>query len=383
METAASLEDSPQGPEKQSVQRPVVHVFLDEAGYTGPDLINRDQPAFVLASTVLPADDCRAMLDEHFGYGRDGEIKHARLAKTKRGRAQLLRFFEALLRAPETACFFGFHKEFILLALLIDFWLEPLAHRDGVNLYERGANIALTNVSYITLGATLGVAGRRELLRRFQVMHRDRTRFSYASFWDLFYESLRRHKLIEDALVGLVVAEHELGWDHLNDLSRDMLDLGDYGLLQTVEHWRGTRPGSDLLLVHDTSKMIERNRSKWEAVLDPTNPPAVVGQDRRTIEFPLPVRGLRIAESHEFSELQVADLVAGAACSVMRARANHSDNEYATQLVDLGLLDLIGGGVWPTSAISPEQLETEGPAHADSADFIGRLIERRKPPSDG
>jgi hypothetical protein len=42
------------------------------------------------------------------------------------------------------------------------------------------------------------------------------------------------------------------------------------------------------------------------------------------------------------------------------------------------LAQLIGGGVWPTSAISPEQLETDGPALADSADFIGRLIERRK-----
>jgi hypothetical protein len=313
----------------ESVQRPVVEVFLDEAGYTGPDLINRDQPAFVLAGTVLTADDCCAMLAEHFGSGRDGEIKHARLAKTNRGRAQLLHFFEALLRASEEACFFGFHKEFILLALLIDFWLEPLAHRDGVNLYERGANIALTNVSYITLGATLGVDGRRELLRRFQVMHRDRTRFSYASFWDLFYESVRRHKLIEDVLVGLSAAERELGWDHLNNLSRDMLDLGDYGLLQTVEHWRGKRPGSDLVLVRDTSKMIERNRPKWDAILDPTNPAAIVGQDRRTIEFPLPVRGLRIEESHQFAQLQVADLVAGGACAVMRARAIRSKNEYA------------------------------------------------------
>lgn len=93
-------------------------------------MINRDQPAFVLASTILGADRCRALLDEHFGSDRDGEIKHARLAKTKRGRAQLLHFFDTLLRAPEHACFFGFHKEFILLALLIDFWLEPLAHRD-------------------------------------------------------------------------------------------------------------------------------------------------------------------------------------------------------------------------------------------------------------
>ena len=124
--------------------------------------------------------------------------------------------------------------------------------------------------------------------------------------------------------------------------------------------------------------MIERNRAKREAILDPENPAAVVGQDRRTIEFPLPVRGLQIAASHEFAQLQVADLVAGGACVVMRARANGSKNEYAGELAALGLLNMIGGGVWPTSAISPDQLETDGPALADSADFIGRLIKRRK-----
>lgn len=131
MDTAAPAESSWQLGEIESVQRPIVEVFLDEAGYTGPDLINRDQPVFVLASTVLTADQSRALLADHFGLDREGEIKHARLAKTKRGRAQLLRFFDALLRAPEKTCFFGFHKGFILLALLIDFWLEPLAHRDA------------------------------------------------------------------------------------------------------------------------------------------------------------------------------------------------------------------------------------------------------------
>ena len=59
----------------------------------------------------------------------------------------------------------------------------------------------------------------------------------------------------------------------------------------------------------------------------------------------------------------------------MRARADGSSNEYGAKL---GVVNLIGGGVWPTSAISPAQLETDGPALADSADFIGQLIERRK-----
>lgn len=259
-------------------------IFINEAGYTGPDLVNKDQPAFVLASTVLTELDARTLLDECFGADREREGKHSRLSKTKRGRTQLLDFFQRVDR--RRIGFFGVHKEYVLLAYLIDFWLEPLAHRDGVNLYERGANIALTNVSYVTLGATLGIEGRRELLRRFQVMQRDRTTFAYASFWELVYDAVRKHRLIEGALVGLVVAERELGWDHLQALPADLLDLGDYGLLETIGFWRATYPDAEFVLLHDTSKMIQRNRKRWEIVLDPTNPGAKVGQDRRTIEFP-------------------------------------------------------------------------------------------------
>jgi hypothetical protein len=128
-----------------------VDIFIDEAGYTGPDLVNKDQPAFVLASTVPTVLDAQTLLDECFGVDREREVKHSRLAKTKRGRTQLLDFFQRVDRRK--IGFFGVHKEYVLLAYLIDFWFEPLAHRDGVNLYERGANIALTNVSYVTLGA--------------------------------------------------------------------------------------------------------------------------------------------------------------------------------------------------------------------------------------
>ena len=58
---------------------------------------------------------------------------------------------EFVRRVPKNKiAFVGVHKEFVLLAFLIDFWLEPLAHRDGVNLYERGANIALFRPALLT-----------------------------------------------------------------------------------------------------------------------------------------------------------------------------------------------------------------------------------------
>src|SRR5271155_1216690 len=169
-------------------------VFIDEAGYTGPDLINTDQPMFILASTIVAADDARALLDSSFEKPQT-EVKYIKRAKSRRGRSQILEFLRALEMDDSKIVFFSFHKEYLLLTNLIDFWLEPMMFEDGVNLYERGANIALANVCYLTLGTCLGREGRRELLRRFQVMTRDRTPFAFQNFWNTLKQAMSQHEL--------------------------------------------------------------------------------------------------------------------------------------------------------------------------------------------
>lgn len=359
--------------EGTSAEQPAVVMFLDEAGYTGPDLVNAQQPVYVLASTTLSEDAAKDLLSACFRHNHESrELKHSRLSRTRAWRAEMLEFAR---RVPaDSIAYFAVHKEFASLAFLIDFWLEPMAYRDGINLYENGANIALSNVSYITLRATLGVDGCRELLRKFQVMTRDRTPFAYNSFWDSFLDATRRHPLVDQALGGLIAAEQRLGWQHLLDLPAHLLDVGDYGILDTVVHWRKRLPQCFFRLVHDRSKMIERNRERWLTILVPTNPKALVGSDRRTIEFPLPVQDLAVADSQDSAGLQVADLVAGASSAVWRARVLNEWTDYTRALMDSGLIGAAAGGIWPTDKISPADLETEGPFHGDAADFIAGLL---------
>jgi uncharacterized protein DUF3800 len=352
-----------------------IELFLDEAGYTGPDLINRDQRVFTLASTNLAEAEARSLLSSCFGV-RQGEVKYANLAKSQRGRAQIVDFVRAL-DCRRNCAFYSFHKEFVLLAYLIDFWLEPMMHEDGVNLYERGGNIALNNVSYLTLGTCLGLDSRRELLRQFQVMMRDRTRFAFDSFWDCLEKAIREHDLVGRALGALPVARSRLGFEHLVRLPAGLLDLGDYGLLETVQHWREKLPRADFVLVHDQSKFLQKQREFWESVLRPTNPTAVVGQDRRTIAFPLPVMGLRLEDSRHFPQLQVADLIASAARAHASGIVARSSDPFLDTLRDAGLMNALAGGVWPTAQVRPEELETDGPVLGDAAEFISRLVKPR------
>jgi len=354
-----------------------VELFLDEAGYTGPDLINREQPVFTLASTNITEAEARSLLASCFG-ARTGEVKFANLAKSQQGRTQIVDLVRALDLTRKNCAFYSYHKQYVLLAFLIDFWLEPMMHEDGVNLYERGGNIGLNNVSYLTLGTCLGLEGRRELLRQFQVMTRDRTRFAFDSFWDSLEKAIRENDLIGQALGALPIARHRLGYEHLLHLPAGLLDLGDYGLLESVQHWREHMPGSDFVLIHDESRFLQKQREFWESVLNPANPTAVVGQDRRTIAFPLPVKGLRLEDSRHFPQLQIADLIASAARAHATGVVERSNDPFLDALRDAGLLKALAGGVWPTALVHPDDLETNGPVHGDAAEFISELVKARQ-----
>jgi hypothetical protein len=173
-----------------------------------------------------------------------------------------------------------------------------------------------------------------------------------------------------------------LGYRHLLHLPEHVLDTADIGLLQTVQHWSTEIPGETFTVVHDQSAMLEKHGNFWEAILDPANPAATVGQDRRVMTFPLPVRGLRLAESHRIPQLQVADLIAGAARSVWNARISGVSDNYCEALIEAGILNGLAGGVGPTDSVTPADLETEGPVIRDMAEFISGLVEMHKRPRE-
>ncbi len=366
----------------------MLDVYLDEAGYTGSDLVNRDQPVYTLASVALLDEAARDLIARCFPDVKTKELKHSSLSFRSRGRKQMLEFAHALPEYPDSATVLVDHKECVLVGILVDFWVESAMYRDGFNLYEGGSNIGLMNVTFMTLGALLGDEGRREFLRRFQVMVRDRTVFAYESFWGSLEELRRKHPRFDEDLFGLyAIANRRLGGlRHLWQLPKHLLDLGDYAFLQTVSHWRG-KTDEPIRLVHDHSSAMVRNQQLWTTLLSSDVPPEVVGQDRRTTRFPLNAT-LELASSASHPQLQIADLVAGAVAAMMLPNVGRTPKhaDYVQALRDSPLMKhCLIGGVWPTDSVTPEDLETEGPVYGDAASQIAAIIARadKAPEGDG
>src|SRR5689334_18353253 len=71
-------------------------VYLDEAGYTGADLANRDQRVYVLASINLSDEVAKDVVARCFVGVAARELSHSTLSRRPRGRQQILAFIEAL-----------------------------------------------------------------------------------------------------------------------------------------------------------------------------------------------------------------------------------------------------------------------------------------------
>ena len=56
-------------------------IFSDKSGYTGPNLTNKDQPYFVLATISFQEHEANEIRDSFSSPVRARELKHGSLAK--------------------------------------------------------------------------------------------------------------------------------------------------------------------------------------------------------------------------------------------------------------------------------------------------------------
>ena len=234
-----------------------------------------------------------------------------------------------------------FHKEFIVLALLIDFWVEPAMREDNRNLYEHGANIGLCNAMYQVLRLCLEPEKRKNFYSLAQKMLRTKSLEAYSGFWSSVQHAREHAEPLREILNCLVLSNIRLGgYRHLRRLPNRMTDPGTIYLMEQVAYWSG-RTEQVLAVVHDESSALAREQEVWDVLLASDVPHAVVGQDRRTVQFPLRVDSIRRADSRDHLQLQIADLVAGAVATSLRSRARNETIHRSAYIDKLDAIQLL------------------------------------------
>ena len=147
---------------------------IDESGYTGFDLLNRDQRFQGAAAIAIKDEEAARLIKEFFPRSQAGELKYRALSRRPGNHPRLLALLAELLRAHKSVTYVC-DKRFLLILMFCDYAVEPWYFERGCNFYEDGQNYGMASL-LATAGPTLlGKPEFEAMLATFQRAVKDKT----------------------------------------------------------------------------------------------------------------------------------------------------------------------------------------------------------------
>jgi hypothetical protein len=353
-------------------------VAFDESGNTGSNLLDESQPVFVLASVYFSKEECEE-IRSIVSPGGKMEMHFIDLKRRESGRKKIDDFLNSPLLTQERVKIFIVHKNFMIITKIVDLLIETLAYRDGLDLYEQGANIALANLLYYVMPVFCGRKDFERLKYSFVHMIRKRDRPSINVFYHLIHQLYNycRDEEFKTLLSTLVATQTIIG-DVLRDIPATELDPAVPTLFMLCGAW-GDQFSGPFDLLHDKSKPITQNKELLEILMDPKEQGIKVGYDRRKITLPLKTTGIVFGDSKNMTELQIADILAGACAYWSGGMLGLIGKKNLSLAIGDSILpSLVINVIWPDTAMAPEELGTIEKGGINTADFIADLLKKKQ-----
>lgn len=346
-------------------------ISCDEAGFTGNDMLNPDQPHFAYASHDLPLDEARNLVTDLKARHRIQmpELKAAKLLKTSRGRDLIV---EALDRLEGRYLATLYEKRLSLACKLFEYIYEPVLQQNNILFYRNNLHRFVAMYIYIQLVDF----PMETLVHEFEVFMRSLDPMDAPTLFGAPDEAFR-DPLIAQILrfakgYNCIIAEEAHTLKNSGDSGKWVLELTSTAVMSHLTTW-GER--HDLIeVVCDDSKPLRAMDDFYNLMIN--RPDRVrtnlMGKDRAlTWNMTKPIE---FASSQAHAGVQIADLVAGAAAAVPTAGARPEILPIAERVLrhlhhdcilpDFDVLDLEGDEA-PVNWLVLEELAQRADAGAD------------------
>jgi hypothetical protein len=351
-------------------------IYCDEAGNSGQNLLDPDQPIFVLASTDLGYTEAAELLDR-IRSPQGGEPKFKTLKKTRDGISRLAVLYTDPRLNQSRIAITAFHKKYLVVTKMVDLIAETIFHNLGEDLYKRGANIAMSNMLFACMPAFCGEDNTDRFLLSFVELMRFRTEQKVSEFYRAGEAMLASSKNADFCRDLYPFTERRLFHDWFDGIGEFPLDPAIPSLFQHIAAW-GARKVDRFRVVHDRSKPVLASQHQFEQMMAMSNEHSVIlGYDRRKFRYPLQATSLEQGDSVDHPQIQIADICAGGIAHFLKCRESGQLDELATLVRD-HCSQCVIDGVMPTTGISPVELGTDSDAGVNPIDPIAAHSYRRR-----
>lgn len=358
-------------------------VAIDESGNTGQNLLDNSQPVFVLASVCFTEEEAKA-LRGILSSGQEKEIHFNNLIRSNSGRQRIKQFLRSPLLIQNRVKLFVVNKPFMVTSKIVDLLVETLYFRKDINIYRYGANIAMSNLYYYATPAFCG----EKRFAKFQSAFVRMIRMKDSPSINAFYASIQelrdfcRDEKFKFMLDTLATTRTILD-DVFPYISITTLDPAVPLLYFLSAAW-GDQFGCSFCLVCDESKPIAHDRKILEILMDSTIPEVRIGYDYRKMTLPLKASGITFIDSKESIPVQIADLLAGSCAYWAKKLADLTrKDDLFCAIRDSGIPKLIVNAIWPSPAVTPQELGITESDGINPVDYVGQLLKRRRVKTNG
>lgn len=296
-------------------------VYVDESGYTGPDLLNADQRVHAVAAVRCTKEEAQDIVARHFGAVKATELKLGSLVRRATYRRSLV---AAMLEVAKDQAAVGYVycKRYALWLHLLDDCVEPYCHRIGAPFYENGWNRSFASLLFTTTPRFWGSAETDEILKSYQKAARSKDKADVSAFLGAL-RAVRGRDLAE-----YFVPAMDGDPDVIDALMHEggTLDLSHPMAIGLVD-WLEERSKSPYRIVHDDNKAIVKALDTFRALAAIEEEKSFKVSSISSARFPLKFTETVLADSRSDIRLQLADLFAGSVRLCAEMLLGFKDND--------------------------------------------------------
>lgn len=285
-----------------------MNIFFDEAGNSGQNLLDTDQPVYVLVSHNFSIEEAESILSPLKTVS--SEIHFNKLKKYPKYQKPIEEILNNPLINYNRIKIAYYNKKFALCAHLVDQLVETTFYNHGLEFYEEGLNIAFAESLYLQAHLFETKLEYTELLLNFQKMIRTKDTESICLFYVKAKEIFDNIKDEGEKNFFFPILKSKVYIEEiLESINKYSIDLALPSLTILSDIWYKSE-NARIKIIHDDSKQVEFWKdyiifmSKYitEEKID-------VGFDDRKMTFPLQIDSIETFDSKHHIQIQLSDLI--------------------------------------------------------------------------
>jgi hypothetical protein len=315
-------------------------VAFDESGNSGENLLDCQQPVYVLAGVCLEEQVASDFVTELLRDRQATELKFASLRKGSSGQRVVLKALRSEFLVPANRWVTVSEKGWFLAGKVIDLLIEPVTLSSAA-FYESGMHQLSADWLFLQASEEVGLERWQGFLEAFVTAARSQgedERVAVAELAERLHEIQGFEGTTTARILRPVPASVDYLSEHLSGSgAKDQLEPAVTSLVGQLEAW-SKRLDEPFRVVHDDSKVIEDWVGELLRWSDPRIEPVSIESDVATFRLPLLATNIEFATSETTPAIQLSDLIAGAASWWLKdSVAGTGEDDFAAEIRDAGL----------------------------------------------